>query len=261
MAKQVKELDDLCAPILEAAEAKGMQVWVVSEYGIATSIRRCTSTANFGRRDGWKFAGALRRTAGSYGSKAYAVVDHQLAHVYVRHPNDIPKVKELLSAITGVGSICVGKERSAVHLNHERSGEIVVLAKPKGLVRLPVLVGRRRGPRLRPDPWRSTPSRLRSLRTLLRSEVHLPETPRGPPARSEKASASGCRWTSSVGCGDRARQPRLARDRPQDAAILIGHGPKPSGAKVEMTEVKEMLLGGMGLGELKKVTKSRFLNR
>ena len=33
MANCVKELDDACGPLLEAAAAVGAKVWVVSEYG------------------------------------------------------------------------------------------------------------------------------------------------------------------------------------------------------------------------------------
>ncbi len=33
LAKHVRELDDACAPLLDAAKAAGAQVWVVSEYG------------------------------------------------------------------------------------------------------------------------------------------------------------------------------------------------------------------------------------
>jgi len=51
----------------------------------------------------------------------------------------------------------------------------------------------------------------------------------------------------------------LPRPDPQDAAILIGHGRKRA-SEVEMTEVEGDVVGRDGLGGMKKVTKSRFLN-
>ena len=35
---------------------------------------------------------------------------------------------------------------------------------------------------------------------------------------------------------------------PQDGAILIGHGPRPSGNTVPMTGVKELILTALGMG-------------
>ena len=64
-------------------------------------------------------------------SRAFAVCDHQLAHVYVAADNDRLKVRDLLLGLPGVERVLVGEERSELHLEHERSGELVVLARPR----------------------------------------------------------------------------------------------------------------------------------
>src|SRR5439155_17811729 len=93
MVKCVKQLDDACAPLLDAAEKLGAQVWVVSEYG------HCDVSRPVYLNRVLRSAGLLEVRKGPfgeqldlYGSRAFAVVDHQLAHVYVQDSGDIPKV-------------------------------------------------------------------------------------------------------------------------------------------------------------------------
>lgn len=61
-------------------------------------------------------------------SRAFAVADHQIAHVYVAQPDDIEPVRRLLAAIDGVESVWRGNERAQAGLDHPRSGELVVMA-------------------------------------------------------------------------------------------------------------------------------------
>jgi predicted AlkP superfamily pyrophosphatase or phosphodiesterase len=63
-------------------------------------------------------------------SSAFAVADHQVAHVYVKHPERIPEVKRLLEALPGVATVLDEEGKRAVGLNHSRSGELVALAAP-----------------------------------------------------------------------------------------------------------------------------------
>ncbi len=63
-------------------------------------------------------------------SKAWAMVDHQFAHVFVKDAADITRVAEALQADPAVERVFVGSERASVGLDHPRSGEVVLLAKP-----------------------------------------------------------------------------------------------------------------------------------
>ncbi|MEZ6057090.1 MAG: alkaline phosphatase family protein [Planctomycetaceae bacterium] len=63
-------------------------------------------------------------------SQAWALVDHQLAHVFVRDPAVISRVADVLREAPGLERMFVGDERSEIGLNHERSGEIVLMARP-----------------------------------------------------------------------------------------------------------------------------------
>ena len=103
MAKLVRELDEACAPILDAATTLGAQVWVVSEYGHCQVNRPVY--LNRALRD----AGFLKVRKGPFGeqletftSSAFAVCDHQVAHVYVADSRDIARVRDILAALPGV---------------------------------------------------------------------------------------------------------------------------------------------------------------
>jgi predicted AlkP superfamily pyrophosphatase or phosphodiesterase len=61
--------------------------------------------------------------------KAFAMVDHQFAHVYVKDPADIAKAADALRRDPTVAAVLVGEERSKVGLNHARAGEIVLIAQ------------------------------------------------------------------------------------------------------------------------------------
>jgi hypothetical protein len=63
-------------------------------------------------------------------SRAFAVVDHQIAHVYVKDAADRARVRDLLAELPGVGRVLVGPERAEIALDHERSGDLVVLSEP-----------------------------------------------------------------------------------------------------------------------------------
>ncbi|MFG0334880.1 MAG: alkaline phosphatase family protein [Maioricimonas sp. JB049] len=61
---------------------------------------------------------------------AWAMVDHQFAHVFVKDESDIERVAALFREEPTVERVLVGDERSQVGLNHPRSGEIVLVSQP-----------------------------------------------------------------------------------------------------------------------------------
>jgi len=63
-------------------------------------------------------------------SEAFAVADHQIAHVYVRSPKRIAEVKALLEALPGVDMVLDEEGKRDMGLNHSRSGELVAVSRP-----------------------------------------------------------------------------------------------------------------------------------
>jgi predicted AlkP superfamily pyrophosphatase or phosphodiesterase len=133
MGRLVRELDDACSTVCDAAGAIGARVWVVSEYGHVDVSRPVF--VNRALRE----AGLLSVRSGPFGemldtfsSCALAVCDHQVAHVYLRGSDEqlVEKVRRLLSGLPGVEHVLAGTERSQFGLDHARAGEFVVLAQP-----------------------------------------------------------------------------------------------------------------------------------
>jgi predicted AlkP superfamily pyrophosphatase or phosphodiesterase len=62
-------------------------------------------------------------------SRAFAMVDHQVAHIYIRDPEDIDPVGRLLADTAGVAAVFGEKEKREMQINHERCGELVAVSE------------------------------------------------------------------------------------------------------------------------------------
>jgi hypothetical protein len=62
-------------------------------------------------------------------SRAFAVADHQIAHVYVARPEDVGAVKTLLEETEGVDFVLDEAGKRKHHLAHDRAGNLVVISK------------------------------------------------------------------------------------------------------------------------------------
>jgi len=129
IARDLQEIDEVLNDLITYFEGQGQQVVVLSEYGI-TDVQRPVHLNRLLRREGLL---ALRREqswelldAGA--SDAFAVCDHQIAHVYVKREAQIPRLKALLLETPGVEQVLDRREQAALHLNHRRSGELIALA-------------------------------------------------------------------------------------------------------------------------------------
>lgn len=125
--ERVAEVDACAGKVIDAAKSIGAEVVVVSEYGLVPvsrpiMINRVLREAGLLTvRDG-PFGEALM----TFDSRALAVVDHQLAHLYVQRPSDIAEVKRLVESIDGVAQVV---EPGDLQLDHPRSGELIALAE------------------------------------------------------------------------------------------------------------------------------------
>ncbi|WP_254512995.1 alkaline phosphatase family protein [Anatilimnocola floriformis] len=147
MPRLVRELDDACEPLLDSAKKTGARVWIVSEYGLVDVnqpilINRALRTAGFLQVRPGPFGDILD----TFGSRAFAVVDHQVAHIYVKNPADVPAVRELVASQPGVGRVYASEERADIGLNHPRAGELVALAQPKAWFAYPFWLDDRHQP-------------------------------------------------------------------------------------------------------------------
>ena len=129
ISKDLQEIDSLCGRLIDFFLNKGRRVVVLSEYGI-TQVSRPIHPNRLLREAGFL---SLKVDLGKeyldlYTSRAFAVADHQTAHIYIRDRRDIPAVKDLFSRIRGIEQVLGPEGKRESGLNHERSGEIVLVS-------------------------------------------------------------------------------------------------------------------------------------
>ncbi|RJP36232.1 MAG: alkaline phosphatase family protein [Phycisphaerales bacterium] len=129
IAAEVRALDAVAGKLLDFFASRGVGVILLSEYGIeevddAVYVNRALREAGWLRvrvEDGLELLdpGA---------SDVFAVADHQVAHVYVRRAADVEKVAALCRGVDGVDRVLDRAGQAAYGLDHERSGELVLVA-------------------------------------------------------------------------------------------------------------------------------------
>ncbi|WP_372721469.1 alkaline phosphatase family protein, partial [Novipirellula sp.] len=126
--QRVREVDACAKTVIDAAAAIDAKVVVVSEYGLVPVDQPVMINREL-RSEGW-----LGVRNGPFGEmmipgecEAFAVCDHQLAHVYVARPELIPEVKAKLESVPGIDRVV---DPAEIELDHPRSGELIALAKP-----------------------------------------------------------------------------------------------------------------------------------
>jgi predicted AlkP superfamily pyrophosphatase or phosphodiesterase len=129
IGRDVAAVDDVCGELIEAAERAGAAVVVLSEYGI-TRVSNPIHINRALRDAGWlrvrEELGREQLDAGA--SDAFAVADHQIAHVYVARPELVPEVAQLLRRLPGVERVLDDAGKRALGLDHPRSGELVAIS-------------------------------------------------------------------------------------------------------------------------------------
>lgn len=125
---RVAEVDRCAASVIEAATNQGIRSIVVSEYGLVP-VSKAVHINRVLRERGWLVVrdGPFGEMLMPGASRAFAVADHQLAHVYVNDPKIMNDVRNALQSVPGIAQVV---EPAAVGLDHPRSGEWIALAEP-----------------------------------------------------------------------------------------------------------------------------------
>jgi predicted AlkP superfamily pyrophosphatase or phosphodiesterase len=130
LKRDLRDVDALCGEIVDDARRDDAQVVVLSEYGI-TPVHRPVDINRALRRAGFV---AIREELGREqidpgASAAFAVADHQIAHVYVNAKERLADVKALLEALPGTERVLDETTKPTLGIDHARSGELVALAQ------------------------------------------------------------------------------------------------------------------------------------
>jgi len=131
IAKDLGEIDAVCGRLIDHFRERGCRVIVLSEYGIMP-VHRPVHPNRILREAG--YVGVKVDLGLEYldpgTCRAFAVADHQIAHVYVENADDVPTVRALFERVPGVGAVLDGEGKRAYGLDHSRAGELVLLAEP-----------------------------------------------------------------------------------------------------------------------------------
>jgi predicted AlkP superfamily pyrophosphatase or phosphodiesterase len=129
IAKDLREIDEVCGELIAMAQREGMRVLVLSEYGI-TKVSHAVHLNRVLREQGWLKVRLERglELLDPGASQAFAVADHQIAHIYVQDPAILSQVRAVIAATDGVEQVWGIEEQTARQLAHPRSGELVAMS-------------------------------------------------------------------------------------------------------------------------------------
>ena len=124
-------IDEVAGDLIDFYQDRGTRVLIVSESGIS-KVSRCVHPNRVLRQAGllstrksltWELldAGA---------SQAFAVADHQVAHVYVKDKARIGQVAALFEKTHGQKQVLIGEDIKKAGLAHPRSGDVILMAEP-----------------------------------------------------------------------------------------------------------------------------------
>ncbi|MEY2792205.1 MAG: hypothetical protein RJA76_197, partial [Bacteroidota bacterium] len=127
--KELNEIDQVVKQLVTYFETVNSEIILLSEYGI-NPVHQPIHINRFLREKGYI---AIREERGlelldAGASEAFSSSDHQIAHIYIKDKEKIAQIKDELNDIKGIKLILDKKEQEAYHLQHKRSGDLVLIA-------------------------------------------------------------------------------------------------------------------------------------
>jgi len=252
------QIDAIVGELVAAADARGAETVVVSEYGI-DAVHRAVHPNRALREAGLL---AVRETPhgevlDTFESGAFAVTDHQAAHVYARDDRSLAAAAEVLSRLDGVERVLDEDGKRELGIDHRNAGDRVLVAERDAWFAYPYWLDDSRAPDFAPtvdihrkpgydpcelfvDPALRMPA-LRVARRLLQKKLGMrylmdvvpldASLVRGSHGRPPESPGSGPVFLSSRGFGPE------------------GCGDEPSTGEIEMTSLPERLLTLLGLAD------------
>ena len=131
ISKELNEIDQVVADLVKYYESKNTRIILLSEYGI-NPVHRPVHINRILREEGLISVRTERwyELLDAGASKAFAAADHQIAHIYINDPAVKAKVKKRLEQTEGMELVLDEEGKKAHHIDHERAGDLVAVAKP-----------------------------------------------------------------------------------------------------------------------------------
>ncbi len=131
ISKELNEIDEVVKDLIQFYEARNAKIILLSEYGI-NAVNNPIHINRILRNEGLISVRNERwyELLDAGVSKAFAVSDHQIAHVYLNDPSVKERVMQVLKKTPGIDLVLDKETQKEYHIDHARSGDIVVVAKP-----------------------------------------------------------------------------------------------------------------------------------
>jgi predicted AlkP superfamily pyrophosphatase or phosphodiesterase len=129
MANDLKEIDAVVKDLVSYYQSKNARIILLSEYGI-NNVSKPIHINRLLRENNLL---AIREERGlelldAGASKAFAVADHQVAHVYINDSSVTEKVHSVIEKLDGVALVLDKEKQKKYHISHKRSGDFVLMA-------------------------------------------------------------------------------------------------------------------------------------
>jgi len=241
--RALEEVDRVAAPLLSAAREAGAEIVVLSEYGLTPAVGHVSPNVELRQE------GLLRVQENHVGelldagaSRAFAVCDHQVAHVYVKNHADLFLVRSVLEVLPGVGEVLDREAQAGLGLDHARSGELVLLAQPGYWFSYPYWLD----PEMAPDFARCVdihrkpgydPAELfldpaRPRRMKVRIAMRLLQKQLGMRYLLDVISLDPAAVRGTHG---------LRSDRPEEGPVLLSSSPEGATDRIQATKIKDLI--------------------
>ncbi len=131
ISKELSQTDQVVADLVRHYEAKNTRIILLSEYGI-NPVHRPIHINRILREEGLISIRTERwyELLDAGASKAFAAADHQIAHIYINDPAVKAQVKKRLEQTEGIELVLDEEGKKTHHIDHERAGDLVAIAKP-----------------------------------------------------------------------------------------------------------------------------------
>ena len=129
MTAEYESIDKVTCDLIDFLEKRGIEVLVLSEYGISRVSRPVHLNRIFRKRGWLQVKDELGlETLDCGGSKVFAVADHQIAHVYVNDTSIADEVREVVLAADGVEEIRESSDLWGKGIAADRGGDFVAVS-------------------------------------------------------------------------------------------------------------------------------------
>ena len=129
ISDDVKAIDTIVGELIDFYHPRGVHVLVLSEYGIMAVDTPIHLNRLFREKRWIATREELGREMLDCGaSRAFAVADHQVAHIYLNDPALEKRARQLLENQPGIARVLDRSEQAALDIDHPRTGDLLAIS-------------------------------------------------------------------------------------------------------------------------------------